>query len=206
MAQYSFFSTYVLRNVPLRTCVIVMAMVIFFKLVFTCPCTTPEETLLHYCLYLCLQICIQFFVVIPIDNRLLKICRCYVCKCCVGGQRRCCKCGAVPRVVTVFLLKVVDRKDGIGMIWKHLLHVFYTVYFAVDSCYVYRQGVQIARKDLPTPEEAKILRKYDSESRVSDIYSVLLIFCTVCNVSIIECLLLNYCNLLFVIKGHIVFI
>lgn len=77
---------------------------------------------------------------------------------------------------------------------------------AVDSCYVYRQGVQIACKDLPTPEEAKILRKYDSESRVSDIYIVLLIFCTVCNVSIIECLLLNYCILLFVITGHIVFI
>lgn len=111
-----FFSTYVLRNVPLRTCVIVMAMVIFFKLVFTCPCTTPEETLLHCWLYLCLQICIQFFVVIPIDNRLLKICRCYVCKCCVGGQRRCCKFVAVPRVVTVFFLKVVDRKDGITLV------------------------------------------------------------------------------------------
>lgn len=189
MARQTVFSTYVLRNVPIRTAVIVIAMLIFFKYVFTCPCTTPEETLLHCWLYLCLPIGILFFILILIDARLLKMCRCYVCRCCVSGQSRCCKsecCDTFECCCCAGGYCYHPERCGqegwyyCGIIWKHLLNVFYAAslwivvafidgdwYVCVRTVNVNGTAEQIACKDLPTPREAETLRKYDSESRVN---------------------------------------
>lgn len=198
MARHTVFSTYVLRNVPIRTAVIVIAMLIFFKYVFTCPCTTPEETLLHCWLYLCLPIGILFFIMILIDARLLKMCRCYVCRCCVSGQSRCCKsecCDTFECCCCAGGYCYHPERCGqegwyyCGIIWKHLLNVFYAAslwivvafidgdwYVCVRTVNVNGTGEQIACKDLPTPREAETLRKYDSESRVNLIYCSLRLF------------------------------
>ncbi|KTG44986.1 hypothetical protein cypCar_00001687 [Cyprinus carpio] len=195
MARHTVFSTYVLRNVPIRTAVIVIAMLIFFKYVFTCPCTTPEETLLHCWLYLCLPIGILFFIMILIDARLLKMCRCYVCRCCVSGQSRCCKsecCDTFECCCCAGGYCYHPERCGqegwyyCGIIWKHLLNVFYAAslwivvafidgdwYVCVRTVNVNGTGEQIACKDLPTPREAETLRKYDSESRVIGLILIL---------------------------------
>lgn len=192
MARHAFFSNYVLRNVPMRTAVTVMAMLIFFKYVFTCPCTTREITLLHCWLYLCLPIGILFFIMILIDAQLLKMCRCYVCKCCVSGQSRCCKsecCDTFECCCCAGGYCYHPERCGqegwyyCGIIWKHLFNVFYAgslwivVAFIDGDWYVCMRtvnvngtGEQIACKDLPTPGEAETLRKFDSESRVKFIY------------------------------------
>lgn len=174
MARHAVFSTHALRSVPIRTAVTVMAMLIFFKYVFTCPCTTPEETVLHCWLYLCLPIGILFFIMLLVDARLLKMCRC-----CASGQSRCCKsacCGCHHS----------QRCYYCGVICKHLLSVFYAAslwivvafidgdwYVCVRTVNVNGTGEHIACKDLPTPREAETLRKYDSESRVHVLYCLL---------------------------------
>ncbi|XP_043104182.1 uncharacterized protein LOC122351281 [Puntigrus tetrazona] len=190
MPRHTVFSTYVLRNVPTRTAVTVVAMLLFFKYVFTCPCTTPEETLLHCWLYLCLPVGILFFILILMDARLLKMCRC-----CASSQGRCCKSGCCDAFECCCCSGgycyhpeacAPEGRYYCGVVLKHILNVFYAAslwiivafvdgdwYVCVRTVNVNGTGEQIACKDLPTPREAETLRKYDSESRVIGLILIL---------------------------------
>ncbi|KAL7865736.1 hypothetical protein SRHO_G00109830 [Serrasalmus rhombeus] len=184
-----------ITRLPVRTVVAVVVTVIFFKFLFSCPCTAPEETVLHCWLYLLLPVGILFFFLVLLDAQLLKLCQCYVCNCCVRAEAKCCsseRCGTFECCCCAG--GYCYRPTGFGeegwhfcgLIWRHLLNVSYAAalwivvafidgdwYVCIRTVAVNGTGEQIACKDFPTPQEAETLRKYSSESRIIGLILIL---------------------------------
>ncbi|XP_072541252.1 uncharacterized protein [Salminus brasiliensis] len=198
MSRYPSYPTNldVLSRHPVRTVIAVVTTVIFFKFVFTCPCTAPEETAVHCWLYLLLPVGIMFFILILLDSQLLKVCQCYVCQCCVRSEKRCCSssecCDTFECCCCAGGYCYRPKSFGeegwhfCGLIGRHVLNVFYAAslwivvafldgdwYVCVRTVVVNGTGEQIACKDLPTPQEAETLRKYNSESRIIGLILIL---------------------------------
>ncbi|KAI4898118.1 hypothetical protein NFI96_015377 [Prochilodus magdalenae] len=185
----------IITKLPVRTVVAVVCTVIFFKFLFSCPCTTPEETTVHCWLYLLLPVGIMFFILILLDAQLLKLCQCYVCKCCVRAETRCCSsdcCDTFECCCCAGGYCYRPKRFGeegwhyCALVWRHMMNVLYAaslwivVAFIDGDWYVcirtvVRNGTveQIACKDLPTPQEAETLRKYSSESRIIGLILIL---------------------------------
>lgn len=190
MARYPYFLTNLnaISKLPIRTVVTVVVTVVFFKFLFTCPCTGRVETVLHCWLYLLLPVGILFFLLFLLDTQLLKVCQCSVCSCCVRTERRRCNCECCDSFECCccsggycYRPKSCGQEDwylcALGL--RHVLNVFYAAslwivialldgdwYVCIRTASVNGTGEQIACKDLPTPQEAETLRKYSSESRV----------------------------------------
>ncbi|XP_062862761.1 uncharacterized protein LOC134324754 [Trichomycterus rosablanca] len=193
MARYSPFPINLdpVKKLPVRTAVAVLVTVVLFKYLFSCPCVSPEETALHCWLYLLLPVGIMFFMLLLMDTQLLKLCQCFVCKCCVRGDRRCCSArleccccadGYCYRPATCG----EEAWYPCTLIGKHVLRVMYAAglwvvvafldgdwYVCIRTVVVNGTGEQLACKELPTKEEAETLRKYDSESRIIGLFFIL---------------------------------
>ncbi|XP_007251715.3 uncharacterized protein LOC103037945 [Astyanax mexicanus] len=174
---------------PVRTAVAVLLTVIVFKFVFSCPCTAPAETVLHCWLYLLLPVGIVFFILALLDPRLLKACQCCGCRCCVGSGSRCSECCCCCAAGHSYRPASCCGEEGryfCALIFGHVLNVFYAAslwivvafldgdwYVCVRTAVENGTGEQIACKDLPTPQEAETLRKYNSESRIIGLILIL---------------------------------
>ncbi|KAK3543408.1 hypothetical protein QTP70_020436 [Hemibagrus guttatus] len=186
MARYSPFTTNLdpVRKLPVKTAVTVVFTVVFFKCLFSCPCTSPEETTLHCWLYLLLPVGIMFFILILVDTQLLKLCQCYVCRCCVRAESRCCSdsveccccagghcyspthCGEEVRYYCALIRSYLLRVFCASALWIVVALIGGDWYVCIRTVTVNGTGPQqIACKDFPTPEEEETLRKYSSESR-----------------------------------------
>ncbi|XP_066542367.1 uncharacterized protein [Hoplias malabaricus] len=199
MARYPSFPTNLelLTRLPLRTVVTVVVAVVLFKCLFSCPCVAAAETVLHCWLYLLLPVGIVFFLLVALDAQLLRLCQCYVCECCVRAERKCCcfggLCGGSVECCCC-AGGYCYRPKSFGaegwhvcaLMWRHVLSVFYAGslwvvvafidgdwYVCIRTATVNSTGVQIACKDLPTPQEAETLRKYSSESRIIGLILIL---------------------------------
>lgn len=189
MARYSPFQTNLdpVRKLPVKTAVTVVAAVVLFKCLFSCPCASPDETSLHCWLYLLLPVGILLFMLSLVDTQLLKLCQCYVCRCCVRTESRwcycdsleccCCAagycyspahcCGGEARYCCALLGSYLLRAFCASALWLVAALVDGDWYICIRTVTVNGTGQQqIACKDLPTPEEAETLRRYSSESRV----------------------------------------
>lgn len=194
MARYSPFQTNLdpVRKLPVKTAVTVLVTVVLFKCLFSCPCAGPEETALHCWLFLLLPIGILLFTLSLVDTQLLKLCQCYVYRCCVRAESRCCVagcCGGVEccccaagycykptqccgdeaahccALIGNYVLRVVCA----SALWMLAALIDGDWYVCIRTVTVNSTGQQqIACKDFPTPEEAESLRKYSSESRVGN--------------------------------------
>lgn len=191
MARYSPFPTNLdpVRKLPVKTAVTVMVTVVFFKCLFSCPCARPEDTTLHCWLYLLLPVGIMFFILSLVDSQLLKLCQCYVCRCCARAESRCClsgccdsveccccaggycyrptHCGEEVRYYCALIGTYMLRVFCASALWVVVALIDADWYVCIRTVTVNGTGPQqIACKDVPTPEEAETLRKYSSESRV----------------------------------------
>ncbi|KAI5621329.1 hypothetical protein C0J50_19264 [Silurus asotus] len=129
---------------------------------------------MHCWLYLLLPVGILMFTLSLVDTQLLRLCQCYVCRCCARAEGRCCCCCCRP------IRCGADVRHGCALIGDYLLRVFcasalWVVAALLDGdWYVCIRTVaangsgqhQLACKDFPNPEEAELLRKYSSESRI----------------------------------------
>ncbi|XP_017325373.1 uncharacterized protein LOC108266494 [Ictalurus punctatus] len=178
------------RRLPVKTGITVLVTVVFFKCLFSCPCASPEETAVHCWLYLLLPVGITFFLVILVDTQLLKLCQCYVCRCCARAESRCCAagccdsveccccaagycyrpthcCGEEVRYCCALLGTYLRRVFCASALWIVVALIDGDWYVCIRTVTAGGTGQQqIACKDLPTPEEAETLRKYNSESRI----------------------------------------
>ncbi|KAG7331321.1 hypothetical protein KOW79_005290 [Hemibagrus wyckioides] len=206
MARYSPFTTNLdpVRKLPVKTAVTVVATVVFFKCLFSCPCASPEETIVHCWLYLLLPVGIMLFILILVDTQLLKLCQCYVCRCCARAEGRCCSdsveccccagghcyrpthCGEEVRYYCALIGGYLLRVFCASALWIVVALVDGDWYVCIRTVTVNGTGPQqIACKDLPTPEEAETLRKYSSESRIIALVIILgLSFLLVVNTAI----------------------
>ncbi|MCJ8732401.1 hypothetical protein PDJAM_G00210910 [Pangasius djambal] len=192
MARYSPFPTTLdpVRRLPVKTAVTVLVIVVVFKCVFSCPCTSPEETAVHCWLYLLLPVGILFFTLSLVDTQLLKVCQCHVCRCCVRAESRCCAagccgsveccccaagycyrpthcCGEEVRYYCALVLNYLLRVFCASALWVVVALIDGDWYICIRTLTVNGTGQQqIACKDFPTPQEAETLRKYSSESRI----------------------------------------
>ncbi|GAA6094682.1 uncharacterized protein LOC113654159 isoform X1 [Tachysurus ichikawai] len=212
MARYSPFPTNLdpVRKLPVKTAVTVMVTVVFFKCLFSCPCARPEDTTLHCWLYLLLPVGIMFFILSLVDSQLLKLCQCYVCRCCARAESRCClsgccdsveccccaggycyrptHCGEEVRYYCALIGTYMLRVFCASALWVVVALIDADWYVCIRTVTVNGTGPQqIACKDVPTPEEAETLRKYSSESRIIALIILLgLSFLLVVSTSIIS--------------------
>ncbi|TRY93764.1 hypothetical protein DNTS_023455 [Danionella cerebrum] len=168
MTAYAVLTTYVFRNAPIRTAILIIIMLIFFKFVFMCPCTTPEQTRLHCWLYLSLPVGILFFLLMLMDTQLLKTC----------GSPECCSrqpvcCGQYGGYCCAVVWKHVLGVCFLGSVWMVVVFMEGGWYVCLRTVKINETGEQIACKEFPTKDEAETLRRFESESRVIGLLLIL---------------------------------
>lgn len=190
MARYSPFLTDLdpVRKLPVRTAVTVLVTVVVFKCLFSCPCVRPQETAVHCWLFLLLPLGILLFALSLVDPQLLKLCQCYVCRCCGRTQSRCCAgveccccaagychtptqcCGDEAAHCSALVGSFLRRAVCASALWIVAALLDADWYVCIRTVSVNGTGQQqLACKDFPTPEEAETLRRYSSESRVGHV-------------------------------------
>ncbi|KAF5902022.1 uncharacterized protein DAT39_008260, partial [Clarias magur] len=182
MARESPFQTSLdpVRKLPVRTGVTVLVTVVLFKCVFSCPCVSAEETALHCWLYLLLPVSVMVLLLSLVDSRLLRLCQCHVCRCCARAEGACCAagccadgCGYTPSqcgdeacyccsVIRSYVIRVLCA----SALWLVVALMDGDWYVCMRTVPASGTGQdQLACKDLPSPEEAEVLRRFSSESR-----------------------------------------
>lgn len=172
------------RKLPVRTGVTVLVTVVLFKCVFSCPCVSAEETALHCWLYLLLPVSVMVLVLSLVDSRLLRLWQCCACRCGARAEGRCCcadgycytpsQCGEEAGYCCSVTASYVIRVLCASALWLVVALMDGDWYVCIRTVTVTGSGQdQLACKDLPSPEEAEVLRRYSSESRVCDIWRCL---------------------------------
>lgn len=156
------------RKLPVRTGVAVFVTVIFFKYLFSCPCVSAEETVLHCWLYLLLPTAILFFVLLVLDVQLLKLTQCWLCV-----DRRSCSPLLRSRLLCSLLCGHLLRVLYASGLWIVVAFLDGGWYICMRTVPASNTGQQLACKEIPTQQEAEELRKYSSESRIIGLFLIL---------------------------------